>query len=169
VRSNFPTLPATKPKRLATPLDTYLGNVEQNDSRKIYRAKTPRRKVTLRVISTEGRNLFFIPSHALGMTGRGHVTWRALRLCARYSFSIPQSEFNRHFQISLASLLSKEAAESGNRLGHAHSSQSFQDPGLSIGDDGLAEVFFNPLDDRGDPPFVARHINAVHAGILAQQ
>ncbi len=45
---------------------TYLGNVEQNDSRKIYPAKhalsrvegAPRRKVTLVVISTEGRNLF---------------------------------------------------------------------------------------------------------------
>jgi hypothetical protein len=39
------------------------------------------------------------------------------------------------------SLLSKEAAESGNRLGHAHAAQSFQDPGLSVGYDGLAEVF----------------------------
>ena len=39
-------------------IDTYLGDVEQNDSRKIYPAKARRRKVTLVVISTEGRNLF---------------------------------------------------------------------------------------------------------------
>ena len=50
-------------------LDTYLGEVEQNDSRKIYPAKhvlsfaegARRRKVTLGVISTEGRNLSQIP------------------------------------------------------------------------------------------------------------
>ena len=30
---------------VAAMLDTYVGNVEQNDSRKIYRAKTPGRKV----------------------------------------------------------------------------------------------------------------------------
>jgi len=38
-------------------VDSYLTNVGQNDCKKIYRAKMPRRKVTLRVISTEGRNL----------------------------------------------------------------------------------------------------------------
>jgi hypothetical protein len=50
-------------------LDSYLGNVEQNNFKKIYPAKyvlsfaegTPRRKVTPGVISTEGRNLSQIP------------------------------------------------------------------------------------------------------------
>jgi len=51
----------------ATKMISYLENVEQNNFKKICRAKhvpsrvegTPRRKVTLRVISTEGRNPCF--------------------------------------------------------------------------------------------------------------
>ena len=38
-------------------LNSYLSNVQQNNFNKIYSAKAQRRKVTLRVISTEGRNL----------------------------------------------------------------------------------------------------------------
>jgi hypothetical protein len=57
-RKNILTVTTTK-------MISYLEKVEQNNFKKICRAKhvlsrvegTPRRKVTLRVISTEGRNL----------------------------------------------------------------------------------------------------------------
>ena len=43
--------------RHGPPLDSHLQDVKQNDCKKISPAKTSRRKVTLGVISTEGRNL----------------------------------------------------------------------------------------------------------------
>jgi hypothetical protein len=67
--------------------DFYLENVEQNDFKKIYRAKTP---------STQRKNLchfdqreksFLDPSHSLGMMGLGPSPWRPLRLCAKRSVS----------------------------------------------------------------------------------
>jgi PleD family two-component response regulator len=55
-------------------LDTYLGNVEQNDSRKIYRAKTP---------STQRKIITYFSE-----------PWRPLRLCARRVFPISISSEN---------------------------------------------------------------------------
>jgi hypothetical protein len=57
-------------------LDTYLRNVEQNDSRKIYRAKTP---------STPRKIITYFSE-----------PWRPLRLCARHVFPISSS--SEHFK-----------------------------------------------------------------------
>ena len=58
---NLPLLQGETERGFLRRLDTYLGNLEQSDSKEIYLAKALRRKVTLGVISTEGRNLSQIP------------------------------------------------------------------------------------------------------------
>jgi len=77
-------------------LDTYLGTVEQNESRKIYRAKTPstQRKILCHFDRREKSFLDF--SHPLGMTALGPSPWRPLRLCARHVFPISSS--SEHFK-----------------------------------------------------------------------
>ena len=85
-------------------LDTYLGTVEQNDSRKIYRAKhalsrvegTPRTQRKILCHFDRREKSFLDPSHPLGMTALGPLPWRPLRLCARHVFPISSS--SEHFK-----------------------------------------------------------------------
>src|SRR3972149_5211735 len=64
------------PGLIGPSLDTYLGSVEQNGSRKFYRAKTP---------STQRKIITYFSE-----------PWRPLRLCARHVFPISSS--SEHFK-----------------------------------------------------------------------
>jgi hypothetical protein len=79
----------------AAGLDTYLGNVEQNDSRKIYRAKTP---------STQRKIITYFSE-----------PWRPLRLCARRVFPISISSENFKY-LWLVFKGKQEAEEHGLKL-----------------------------------------------------
>ena len=72
---------------LTADIESYLPNVQQNDFRKVYRAKAPRAQRKMICHFDRREKSFLDPSHSLGMTALGPSPWRALRLCASRLFS----------------------------------------------------------------------------------
>ena len=85
-------------------VDTYLGNVGQDDSRKIYRAKTPSTQSDAPCHFDRREKSFLDPSHSLGMTGLAPSPWRLCAFAGVVSLSdseIQNSTRNFKYNLSL--------------------------------------------------------------------
>jgi hypothetical protein len=61
---------------LTADIESYLPNVQQNDFRKVYRAKAPRAQRKMICHFDRREKSFLDPSHSLGMTALGPSPWR---------------------------------------------------------------------------------------------